>query len=177
MPKPWPGWDVSNKLIRWKPAHIARKSPQANDPTSAKANSSAHMLQKPVTCSQKGSPSSEAVITSLKQMIILYPTKSRTLKKESGAISDGRQSNEKKIMTISDPSPTRTRSGNDYPGRNPGISSFRNAKQLVSYAGYDVVQRQSGSSLNDLEKISKKEMAISEGLCISPSAHCAQVYP
>ncbi|MEZ4852036.1 MAG: transposase [Bacteroidia bacterium] len=51
----------------------------------------------------------------------------------------------------------RTRSGNDLLAETEDFIIFAMPKQLVSYAtGYDVVQRQSGSSLNDLEKISKK---------------------
>ncbi len=37
-----------------------------------------------------------------------------------------------------------------------GFNLFTSRKQLVSYAGYDVVQRQSGSSINGKTKISKK---------------------
>lgn len=37
-----------------------------------------------------------------------------------------------------------------------GFEHFRNAKQLASYAGYDVVERQSGTSVNGKSRISKK---------------------
>lgn len=37
-----------------------------------------------------------------------------------------------------------------------GFDQFHNAKQLVSYAGYDVVQRESGTSIKGKTKISKK---------------------
>lgn len=37
-----------------------------------------------------------------------------------------------------------------------GFEHFRNAKQVVSYAGYDVVERQSGSSVKGKTRISKK---------------------
>jgi transposase len=37
-----------------------------------------------------------------------------------------------------------------------GFSMIRNAKQLVSYAGFDVAQKQSGSSVNGKTQISKK---------------------
>ncbi len=37
-----------------------------------------------------------------------------------------------------------------------GFEQFRSAKQLVSYAGYDVVQRESGTSIEGKTRISKK---------------------
>ena len=37
-----------------------------------------------------------------------------------------------------------------------GFEHFRNAKQLVSYSGYDVVQRESGTSIKGKTRISKK---------------------
>jgi transposase len=37
-----------------------------------------------------------------------------------------------------------------------GFATIRNAKQLASYAGYDVVERQSGSSIKGQTRISKK---------------------
>ena len=37
-----------------------------------------------------------------------------------------------------------------------GFALFKNKAQLVSYAGYDVVENQSGSSLNGKTRISKK---------------------
>jgi transposase len=37
-----------------------------------------------------------------------------------------------------------------------GFEHFRNAKQLASYAGYDVVEKQSGTSINGKTRISKK---------------------
>lgn len=37
-----------------------------------------------------------------------------------------------------------------------GFEQFRNIKQVVSYAGYDVVERQSGSSIKGKTRISKK---------------------
>ncbi len=41
-------------------------------------------------------------------------------------------------------------------GETQGFSMIENRKQLTSYAGYDVVQTQSGTSLNGRTKISKK---------------------
>ncbi|MEO0472408.1 MAG: IS110 family transposase [Bacteroidota bacterium] len=37
-----------------------------------------------------------------------------------------------------------------------GFTAFRNQRQLISYAGFDVVQKQSGSSLNAPQRISKR---------------------
>src|SRR5690606_36897958 len=49
---------------------------------------------------------------------------------------------------------------NDHHGyhscRNNGVEQFCSAKQLVSYAGYDVVQRESGTSVKGKTRISKK---------------------
>ncbi len=41
-------------------------------------------------------------------------------------------------------------------GETQGFSMIKNRKQLTSYAGYDVVQRQSGTSLKGKTRISKK---------------------
>jgi transposase len=41
-------------------------------------------------------------------------------------------------------------------GETQGFSMIENRKQLTSYAGYDVVQKQSGTSLNGRTRISKK---------------------
>ena len=41
-------------------------------------------------------------------------------------------------------------------GETQGFSMIENRKQLTSYAGYDVVQKQSGTSLNGKTRISKK---------------------
>jgi transposase len=46
-----------------------------------------------------------------------------------------------------------------------GFELIENKAQLVSYAGFDVVERQSGSSVRGKTRISKKEILIYEGLC------------
>ncbi|MEZ4852037.1 MAG: hypothetical protein R3B93_26220 [Bacteroidia bacterium] len=93
------------KLIRWKPAPPCLQSPQANDPTSAKANSSAHhVLKNQLYAAKKEAPSSEAVITSLKQMIDFFTQQIKDIEKGIQALMDENEQM-KKIMTISDPSP------------------------------------------------------------------------
>ncbi|MEZ4848505.1 MAG: hypothetical protein R3B93_07785 [Bacteroidia bacterium] len=91
------------KLIRWNPLPCLQ-SPQANDPTSAKANSSAHHAQNQLHAAKKEAPSSEAVITLLKQMIDFFTQQIKDIEKGIQALMDENEQM-KKIMTISDPSP------------------------------------------------------------------------
>ncbi|MBK6930267.1 MAG: transposase [Saprospirales bacterium] len=48
---------------------------------------------------------------------------------------------------------------------------------MVSYAGYDVVERQSGSSIKGKTRISKKEMRTSEEPYITPALSAARYDP
>ncbi|WP_221391981.1 transposase [Dyadobacter sp. NIV53] len=48
-----------------------------------------------------------------------------------------------------------------------GFELIRNKKQLSSYAGFDVKEKQSGTSIKGKPRISKKEIEALERPCIS----------
>jgi transposase len=55
-----------------------------------------------------------------------------------------------------------------------GFEHFRSIKQLVSYTGYDVVQRESGTSIKGKTRISKKGNSYIRAALFFPAINCAR---
>lgn len=58
-----------------------------------------------------------------------------------------------------------------------GFEHFKSIKQLNSYAGYDVVQRESGTSIKGKTRISKKGNSYIRAALFFPSINCARFCP
>ena len=165
------------KLIRWKPAPPAYKALKQMTRHRQKLTHQRTMLKNQLHAAKKEAPSSEAVITSLKQMIDFFTQQIKDIEKGIQALMDENEQMKKDydyIRSIPSIGPVAAAT---ILAETQGFYLFRNAKQLVSYAGYDVVQRQSGSSLNDLEKISKKGNGYIRRIMYMPSLTAPKYIP
>ena len=144
------------KLIRWKPAPPAYKALKQATRHRQKLTHQRTMLKNQLHAAKKEAPASEVVLTSLKEMIKFYSEQIKEMEKQIRTLIAANESMKKKydyIRSIPSIGPVTAAT---ILAETQGFYHFRNAKQVVSYAGYDVVQRQSGSSLKDQERISKK---------------------
>ena len=105
---------------------------------------------------QKEVPASEAVIRILKETIAFLTQQVQELETQIQALIQSHKELDQAYQRITTIPGMRLITAATLIAETQNFRLFRNQAQLVSYAGYDVVKRQSGSSIRHQEKISKK---------------------
>lgn len=114
------------------------------------------MIRNQRHASKKEVPASAFVIASQEETIQFYTQKILQIEKHiQKLIQSHEELKDKNEIICSIPGYGLT-SAAIILAETQGFHSFRNQAQLVSYAGYDVVKRQSGTSIKAKERISKK---------------------
>lgn len=114
------------------------------------------MLKNQLHASKKQVPSSDFVIASQEELIQFYAQQITQVEKHIHKLIQTHDQLKNKyeiVCSIPGYGPTTAAA---ILAETQGFHAFRNHAQLVSYAGYDVIKRQSGTSIKFKERISKK---------------------
>jgi len=114
------------------------------------------MLKNQLHASKKEVPSSAFVIASQEELILFYSQKIQQIEKHIHKLIQTHDQLKKKYEIICSIPGYGSATAATILAETQGFQAFRNQAQLVSYAGYDVIKRQSGTSIRSKSRISKK---------------------
>ena len=135
------------------------------------------MAKNQLHAAKKEAPASEVVIESYESIITFFTGKIKEIDQQIKKLLEAHPQMKKDYnYVLSIPSIGPVVAG-VLLAETQGFHAFRNHKQLVSYAGYDVIQRQSGSSINFQERISKKGNIHIRRILFFPSINVSRYIP
>jgi len=114
------------------------------------------MIKNQLHAAKKEAPSSSFVIEALEAHIQFLSTQIKQSESQIKKLINTHEDLEKKSKLICSIPGYGSTTAAIILAETQGFHAFRNQAQLVSYAGYDIVKRQSGSSIKAKERISKK---------------------
>lgn len=105
---------------------------------------------------KKAAPACQQVIASQEELIDFICQKIKTVEKQIRSLIRTHQDLKEQYQSVISIPSIGMVTAAALLAETQGFRQFRNKAQLVSYAGYDVIKRQSGTSIKFTEKISKK---------------------
>jgi transposase len=114
------------------------------------------MNKNQIHASKKQVPVSSFVIAAQEELIQIFSDKIKQVEKQIRKLIKAHDKIEKNYEILRSIPGYGPATASVILAETQGFYAFRNQAQLVSYAGYDVIKRQSGSSINHKERISKK---------------------
>lgn len=135
------------------------------------------MTKNQLHASKKEAPISDKVIDSHEEIITFFSKQIKQIQAPMDELIQSEPSLRKAyehLLTIPTIGPAI---GAVLLAETQGFQAFRNHKQLVSYAGYDVIQKQSGSSIHFQERMSKKGNVHIRRILFFPSINVSKYIP
>ncbi len=144
------------QLDPWQPAPASLKALKQLTRLRQRLVNQRSMTMNHLHASKKEAPVSETVIEYQQALIEFLNNQIKELEKRIQALTESDPTLKQSTQSLlSIPSIGMT-TATTLLAETQNFRLFRNQAQLVSYAGYDVIKRQSGTSINHQEKISKK---------------------
>lgn len=164
-------------LDPWRPAPSQYKALKQLTRHRQKLTHQRAMAKNQLHAAKKEAPASKVVIESYEAIITFFTKQIKEMNQQIKTLFEAHPQMKKDYnFVLSIPSIGPVVAGVIL-AETQGFHTFRNHKQLVSYAGYDVIQRQSGSSINFQEKISKKGNVHIRRILFFPSITVSRYIP
>ena len=168
---------AERNLDDWQPAPAAYKTLKQLTRHRQKLTHQRTMAKNQLHAAKKEAPCSQTVIESYQALIDCLNKQIKAMAKEIQKLIASEPDMKKKNTWLRSIPTFGPVLASVLLAETQGFTHFRNQKQLVSYAGYDVIQRQSGSSINFRERISKKGNVHIRRALFMPSINVAKHIP
>lgn len=147
---------LERKLDNWKPANPVFKKLRQLARERDQLVQTRTMIKNQLHAEQSEAEPNNATINRFKKQILLFDKQEQEIKLELAAIVKQNESIKRKVEIITSIPGVGALTAVNVLAETNGFELIRNKKQLASYAGLDVVEKQSGTSVRGKSRISKK---------------------
>lgn len=147
---------LERKLDNWKPANPVFKKLRQLARERDQLVQTRTMIKNQLHAEQSEAEPNNATINRFKKQILLFDKQEQEIKLELAATVKQNESIKRKVEIITSIPGVGALTAVNVLAETNGFELIRNKKQLASYAGLDVVEKQSGTSVRGKSRISKK---------------------
>ena len=147
---------LERKLDGWKPAHPIYKNLRQLTRERDQLVQTRTVAKNQLHAEQSEAEPNKGTLTRIKKQIALLDKQEKEIKAELAAIVKQHDTINKKVSLITSIPGVGLLTAVTVLAETNGFELIRNKKQLVSYAGLDVQEKQSGTSVKGKPRISKK---------------------
>lgn len=147
---------LERKLDNWKPANPVFKKLRQLARERDQLVQTRTMIKNQLHAEQSEAEPNNTTINRFKKQILLFDKQEQEIKLELAATVKQNESIKRKVEIITSIPGVGALTAVNVLAETNGFELIRNKKQLASYAGLDVVEKQSGTSVRGKSRISKK---------------------
>lgn len=147
---------LERQLDRWKPASPVYKKLRQLTRERDQLVQARTVAKNQLHAEQSEAEPNKTTVSRIKKLIALFDKQEQEIKAELAALVKQNESVKKKVELITSIPGVGALTAVTVLAETNGFDLIRNKKQLVSYAGLDVKEKQSGTSVKGKPRISKK---------------------